>query len=56
MLNPLAAIVEGFRSVVVFDRPPDWQLVAVSASMIVSLLVVALLMFKRMDKYFADVI
>jgi lipopolysaccharide transport system permease protein len=56
VLNPLTAIVEGFRSVVVFDRPPDWQLVAVSSSMILSLLVVALVMFKQMDKYFADVI
>jgi lipopolysaccharide transport system permease protein len=56
MLNPLTAIVEGFRSVVVFDRPPDWQLVAVSSSMILTLCVVALVMFKQMDKYFADVI
>src|SRR5437762_6484134 len=33
MLNPLSAIVEGFRSALVFDRAPDWALVATSATM-----------------------
>ena len=56
VLNPLSAIVEGFRSVLVFDRAPDWGLTAVSASMTLALLVGAFVMFKRMDKYFADVI
>jgi len=56
MLNPLTAIVEGFRSSLVFGRPPDWQLVGISTAMIVALLGAALVMFKRMDKYFADVI
>ena len=56
VLNPLSAIVEGFRSVLVFGRAPDWTLTAVSASMTLVLLVVAFTMFKRMDKYFADVI
>jgi lipopolysaccharide transport system permease protein len=56
MLNPLTAVIEGFRSSLVFGQPPDWRLVAVSATMIVTLLAGALVMFKRMDKYFADVI
>ena len=56
ILNPLSAIVEGFRSVLVFDRAPDWTLTAVSASMSLVLFVGAFVMFKRMDKYFADVI
>ena len=56
ILNPLSAIVEGFRSVLVFDRAPDWTLTAVSASMSLVLFVAAFVMFKRMDKYFADVI
>ena len=55
-LNPLSAIVEGFRSVLVFDRAPDWTLTVVSASMSLVLFVAAFVMFKRMDKYFADVI
>ena len=56
VLNPLSAIVEGFRSVLVFGRAPDWTLTAVSAAMTLVLFVVAFGMFKRMDKYFADVI
>ena len=56
VLNPLSAIVEGFRAVLVFDRAPDWGLTAVSASMTLVLFVGAFYMFKRMDKYFADVI
>ena len=56
VLNPLSAIVEGFRSVLVFGRAPDWSLTAVSAAMTLVLFVGAFVMFKRMDKYFADVI
>jgi lipopolysaccharide transport system permease protein len=56
VLNPLSAIVEGFRSVLVFGRAPDWGLTAVSASMTLVLFAAAFVSFKRMDKYFADVI
>ena len=56
VLNPLSAIVEGFRSVLVFGRAPDWTLTAISASMTVVIFAGAFVMFKRMDKYFADVI
>jgi lipopolysaccharide transport system permease protein len=56
VMNPLSAIVEGFRSAVVFNRPPDWPLTAVSAAVIAAVFVSACVMFKRMDKYFADVI
>jgi lipopolysaccharide transport system permease protein len=56
ILNPLSAIVEGFRSSLVFGRAPDWPLVAVSAAMVVSLFAVSFVSFKKMDKYFADVI
>ena len=56
LLNPLTAIVEGLRSSLVFGRAPDWPVVAISAALIGVLLVVSATMFKRMDKYFADVI
>jgi lipopolysaccharide transport system permease protein len=55
-LNPLSGIVEGFRSAVVYGREPDWALLAVSASLSVTTLAAAFLLFKRLDKYFADVI
>jgi lipopolysaccharide transport system permease protein len=56
LLNPLTAIVEGLRAALVFGRPPDWQVTAISAALIAALLVASIVMFKRMDKYFADVI
>ena len=56
LLNPLTAIVEGLRSSLVFGRAPDWQVVAISAALNGLLLIASITMFKRMDKYFADVI
>ena len=56
LLNPLTAVVEGLRAALVFGRAPDWQVTAISAAMIAALLVGSIVMFKRMDKYFADVI
>src|SRR4051812_35042729 len=56
VLNPLSAIVEGFRSSLVFGRAPDWPLVSASAAITLLLFAGAFVIFKRMDKYFADVI
>ena len=56
VLNPLSAIVEGFRAAVVFNRAPDWPLTAIASAIIVAVLTIAFTSFKRMDKYFADVI
>jgi lipopolysaccharide transport system permease protein len=56
MLNPLSAIVEGFRSSIVFGHAPDWTLAAVSCAITIAIFTGAFVMFKRMDKYFADVI
>jgi lipopolysaccharide transport system permease protein len=56
VLNPLSAVVEGFRSALVFGRAPEWPLVVTSTTIAVTVFVVSFVMFKRMDKYFADVI
>ena len=56
VLNPLSAIVEGFRASLVFGRAPEWPLVAISAAITMALFVAAFASFKKMDKYFADVI
>jgi lipopolysaccharide transport system permease protein len=54
--NPLSGIVEGFRSALVYGREPDWSLFAVSASTTVIVAVGGFILFKTLDKYFADVI
>jgi lipopolysaccharide transport system permease protein len=56
VLNPLTAVAEGFRSSLVFNRAPDWNIVAVSTAITLVLFAGAFLMFKNIDKYFADVI
>jgi lipopolysaccharide transport system permease protein len=56
LLNPLTGVVEGLRAVLVFGRAPEWEVVGISASLIVAVFVGAALLFKSTDKYFADVI
>lgn len=56
MLNPLTGVVEGLRAVVVFGRAPEWDVVAVSAALIVAVFGLSMILFKNTDKYFADVI
>jgi lipopolysaccharide transport system permease protein len=56
LLNPLTGVVEGLRAVLVFGRAPEWDVVMISGSLIVAVFLGALLLFKKTDKYFADVI
>ena len=55
-LNPLSGVIEGFRDVAVYGRHPDWSLLTVSASLTAILLAASFILFKRLDRYFADVI
>ena len=54
--NPLTGIVEGFRSALVYGREPDWAVLGLSASLTLTALVGGFVLFKKLDKYFADVI
>jgi lipopolysaccharide transport system permease protein len=54
--NPLSGIVEGFRSALVYGREPDWGLLGLSASLTAAIFVGAFVLFKKIDRYFADVI
>ena len=54
--NPLSGIVEGFRSALVYGREPDWSVLMLSAVLTVTLCAGAFVLFKAIDKYFADVI
>ena len=56
LLNPLTGVIEGLRAVLIFNRAPDWQVVGVSTALILALLVASTILFKKTDKYFADVI
>jgi lipopolysaccharide transport system permease protein len=56
LLNPLTGVIEGVRAVILFDREPEWMVVGISAATIVTLFAVSIVVFKKTDKYFADVI
>ena len=55
MLNPLAGLVEGFRSSLA-GRALDWPAAGVAAAVTLALLVAALYVFRRTEETFADVI
>jgi len=56
LLNPLTGVIEGLRAVLVFNRAPEWGVVGISAALILGLLLGSAILFKKTDKYFADVI
>lgn len=55
-LNPLSGVVETFRAAIVYGVEPDWRLLAQSSVLTLLILIGAALLFKRLDRYFADVI
>lgn len=55
ILNPMAGIIEGFRSSL-FGRPFNWTALLVSAAITLVVLVYSAYSFRRMEKSFADVI
>lgn len=54
-LNPLTGILEGFRSAL-FGTPFDWTVIAISAASLAAITIVSMLVFKRMEDDFADLI
>lgn len=54
-LNPMAGVIQGFRWALLGGNPPD-QLMAISAIIVLLLLVSGLYYFRRMEKTFADVV
>jgi lipopolysaccharide transport system permease protein len=55
-LNPLTAILQGFRFCIIGGDAPSWQTVLYSVSMSLGLLIVGAVVFKHMERKFADVI
>lgn len=55
-LNPLAGVIEGFRSILLGTVAFPAQMVLFSASMSLILFVIGISYFKQMERYFADII
>ena len=54
-LNPLTGILEGFRSAL-FGLEFDWQLIGISCASLAVITAMSLLVFKKMEDKFADLI
>ena len=54
-LNPMAGVVIGFRHALL-GSPANWQVIGVSLATSVFLFVIGLLIFRRMENKFADII
>jgi lipopolysaccharide transport system permease protein len=54
-LNPMAGVVEGFRSALLGAEPPG-PLLAVSTAMVFVILISGAVYFRRMEDTFADVV
>ncbi|MGI9145094.1 MAG: ABC transporter permease [Chloroflexota bacterium] len=55
-LNPMAGVVEGFRWTLLGGTPLSGPLLAVSVTVVLTMLLTGLLYFRRMERTFADVI
>ncbi|HEX8424161.1 MAG TPA: ABC transporter permease, partial [Pyrinomonadaceae bacterium] len=54
-LNPLTGVIEGFRSALV-GREFDWLALGLAAAISFALLAVGALVFRRLERVFADLI
>jgi lipopolysaccharide transport system permease protein len=55
-LNPMAGVIEGFRSTLLGTRPMPWDLLAVGSATAVIIVLSGAFYFRRMEQIFADVI
>ena len=55
-LFPMAGVIEGFRSALLGTNPMPWDLIAVGALSALIIAFTGLLYFRRMERFFADVV
>jgi lipopolysaccharide transport system permease protein len=55
-MNPMAGVIEGFRWAILGKQHPDFSVMYISASIVVVLLILGVVYFKRMEETFADVV
>jgi lipopolysaccharide transport system permease protein len=55
-LNPMVGIIEGFRSALIGTNPMPWDFILIGTVASICILILGAFYFRRMEKYFADVI
>ena len=56
MINPMASIIDGYRRAVLLGQAPDFPALALSLAVTVGIVLIAVPVFKRAERTFADVI
>ena len=54
-LNPLTGIIDGYRYAIL-GRPFDWIPLTISIAMILAILMIGLVVFRRTERFFADIV
>lgn len=55
-LNPMAPIIDNFRTVTVLGKPPNWSELLLTAIIAIALFISSYIFFKRKERIFADII
>lgn len=55
-LNPITGVIEGYRSILIYKEAPNFIFLAVSTFFALVILIIAYIIFKRIERYLADVI
>lgn len=56
VLNPIASLIEAYRNVIVYNRPPDLMTLVYPAALAIGLLVCGYRLFKANEDTFADMV
>jgi ABC-type polysaccharide/polyol phosphate export permease len=54
LLNPVAAVIDGYRRVLLEHRSPDWAAIGIATAISLGVLVFAYWLFKRQEPLFAE--
>lgn len=55
-LNPLSAVVEDFRRVIMWNQPPDWPWWGVATMVSALVMITGYIWFMKLKRAFADVV
>ena len=55
-INPLTAIIKAARGAILGTEPVNWLLISISSAAIVVMLVIGFIVFKKVERYFADIV
>ena len=55
-LNPMAAIIDTYRRVILLNLPPDWAKLGIAALISIFIFIISYHFFKNKEKEFADII